>query len=355
MPHFPKPFFRPKKDRWYVQLNGKHVNLGTDRDSAFERYHALMAQRAKARPAPAAPLASPHPLVITVLDEFLIWLAKRVEEGTKAQRTYDWYEQYLNSFGSFAADDFRVRDLTADALEPIHVYRWVDAQPGWKTGRRGAMVAVQRAFNWAAKAGLLKSLGGKSPLAALEKPQQGRRDQLVSPEEFQRVLALVRDQEFQDLLWLSWETGARPHELFTAEAGYVDLQNGRWVFPVRESKGKKVQRVVYLTDRAMEITRRLTLKHPDGPMLRNTDGVPWCMSSVNRRFQRVRDKLGVKYSLYAFRHSFCTFALAAGKLDAVTVSVLMGHRDTTMISRHYAHLTQRADYLRDAARRAKGA
>jgi len=39
----------------------------------------------------------------------------------------------------------------------------------------------------------------------------------------------------------------------------------------------------------------------------------------------------------------------------VTVSVLMGHRDTTMISRVYSHLSQRHDHLREAANRARGA
>jgi integrase len=36
----------------------------------------------------------------------------------------------------------------------------------------------------------------------------------------------------------------------------------------------------------------------------------------------------------------------------VTVAVLMGHRDTTMISRVYGHLMQRRDYLREAVRKA---
>ncbi|MBY0459397.1 MAG: hypothetical protein K2V38_18890 [Gemmataceae bacterium] len=26
----PEPFFRPKKNRWYVEIDGKHVNLGPD-------------------------------------------------------------------------------------------------------------------------------------------------------------------------------------------------------------------------------------------------------------------------------------------------------------------------------------
>lgn len=66
MPHFPKPFFRPAKNRWYVQLDGKHVNLGPDRDAAFERCHALMADRAKPQPGPAAsPVSPPGPSIAT--------------------------------------------------------------------------------------------------------------------------------------------------------------------------------------------------------------------------------------------------------------------------------------------------
>src|SRR5205807_167807 len=76
------------------------------------------------------------------------------------------------------------------------------------------------------------------------------------------------------------------------EARFVDLANARWVFPVRESKGKKVQRVVYLTDRVLAITRRLMAQHPNGPLFRNSDGKPWGVSSVKCRFQRFRDELG---------------------------------------------------------------
>ena len=47
-----------------------------------------------------------------------------------------------------------------------------------------------------------------------------------------------------------------------------------------------------------------------------------------------------------FHHSGITRSLVG--LDAVTVSILAGHRDTSMISRHYAHLTQKHDHMRDA-------
>ena len=315
MKRFSQPFFRPKKNRWYVQLDGKQINLGPNETEAWAKYHEIMVDRARNPPPKIIPIKTTF--VACVLDAYLDWLKNCVQEGSKAQRTYDWYFDYLQSFLK------DIGPLPLDQLGPIHVYQWVDSKPGWKSGKRGAMTALQRAMTWAAKAGLLKDIGGKSPLASLEKPQQGRREQLVTEEEYRKVLALASDQEFQDLLELSWETGARPNELFTVIASYVDLANARWIFPVKESKGKKIQRVVYLTDKALAITQRLVLKNEAGPLLLNTDGVKWTGAAVNCRFQRIREKLGVKYSLYALRHSFCTFALEAGQLDAVTVAVLM--------------------------------
>src|SRR5262249_8889323 len=184
---------------------------------------------------------------------------------------------------------------------------------------------------------------------------------------------------------------------------FADLDNCRWVFPVKLSKGKKVQRVVYLNDRALEITRRLVQEHPSGLLLRTTTGTAWCASSVKCRFQKLRLALGRKrlkekgllarkiprlkkpqredpavrrehdrkvlerrrqvnelarqhgtrLNLYVLRHSFVTEALVTG-VDAVTVSVLAGHRDTAMISRHYAHVAQNLAHMRESARKARG-
>lgn len=427
MPHTPRPFYRAPRRTWFVAIGRKQHPLGKHpeglpeprkgRDGSWivppeilQAYHQKMAEADDAEvdePTPCAG-ADSAPYVAVVIDEFVGWLRKRVEEGSKEQRTLDWYADYLTSFLEHLRGQEvprpRVPTLTVDQLRPSHVQGWVDAQPGWKTGRRGAVVAVQRALNWAAKSGRLAAVGGRSPLAGMEKPAQGRRELVVKPEEFEAALAAVADPEFRDLMVVSWETGARPHELFTAEASYLDEAGSRWIFPIRKSKGRRIQRVVYLTERALEVVRRLSLKHRSGPLFRNTDGRPWCFSSVKCRFQNLRVTLGrmkiegmglvppklprlkaaqrgdgrlraeherrvkerrrkindlarqhgPRYNLYAFRHSFITEALVRG-VDAVTVSVLAGHRDTTMISRHYAHLTDKADHLREAARKARRA
>lgn len=58
-----------------------------------------------------------------------------------------------------------------------------------------------------------------------------------------------------------------------------------------------------------------------------------------------------KYSLYTIRHSWATHALARG-IDALTVAILLGHRDPSTLARTYQHLTQNPQYLREAAKRA---
>ncbi|CAN5702389.1 hypothetical protein BH23PLA1_BH23PLA1_41280 [soil metagenome] len=378
---FPKPFYRTARKAWFVQVGGKQIKLGPDRDAAFRRYHELMGQ--PEAPSPPADSAS----VVGVFDAFLDWCLKH-----KAGRTYDWYRGYLESFARTLP-----AGLGTARLKPFHVQQWLDANPGWKTGKQGAIIAVQRAFNWAVRMGLIEA----NPVRSLEKPRAGRREHVISVEQFRTIREIVRDEEFRDLLTVCWETGCRPQEVLSVEARHVDLEGGSWVFPADEAKGKKHQRVVYLTDAALEITRRLMAARPTGPLFRNTDGLPWSPSALNCRFARLRLALGrerlqemglmppklrrltrpqrsdpavrsahheavverrrqivamakrlaPRYSLYTFRHSWCTHALERG-VDAVTVAVLMGHRDTTMISRVYSHLMQRRDHLREAVRKA---
>jgi hypothetical protein len=89
-----QPFFRPSRKTWFVQLDGKQINLGPDEDAAWTRYHELMAQRSQKTELPASTI----PYVVVILDQYIEWLRNRVAEGTKAKRTYDWYFTYAALF-----------------------------------------------------------------------------------------------------------------------------------------------------------------------------------------------------------------------------------------------------------------
>src|SRR5215208_5288559 len=106
MPHYPRPFFVKARRVWRVQLRGKQVNLGPDKDAAFRRYHELLS-----RPAPVE-----SAFVVGVIDGFLDWCQRH-----RSPRTYEWYRDHLQSFFDSLPESglFRVEDL-----KPFHVVQW---------------------------------------------------------------------------------------------------------------------------------------------------------------------------------------------------------------------------------------
>jgi len=77
------------------------------------------------------------------------------------------------------------------------------------------------------------------------------------------------------------------------------------------------------------------------------------MQGVCSRFRRLRGKLPhLKDAIaYAYRHSFATDALTSG-VGVAQVAELLGHRDATMVHRHYGHLADQIEHMKEAARKA---
>lgn len=324
----PRPWFWTQVGEWCVTIDGQRHRLGPDKEEAERKFHELMSK----------PDRIPSKSVVAVIDLFLDWTEKH-----RASLTYDWYKKHLQSFVSH----LKPKTLTVDKLKPHHIDAWIDTQQWGDSYRRGAMTAVDRALNWAEKKGHID----RNPIRRkLDKPAAGRRERVISHEEYETILKHVKGN-FRDVLVVAWETGARPQEICRVEARHVDLENGRWVFHYKEAKGKKYDRIIYLSETALEITRRLMEKHPEGPLFRTIFGNPWDRHKVSDAFQRLKEKLGTKYRLYDFRHSFVTHGLKNG-VDPVTMANLVGHKDLTMIHRIYSHISQDPDHMRRMAMKA---
>jgi integrase len=322
VPHYPQPFFRADRSLWYVQTEGKQHNLGRDRDEAFRRYHQLM----------QAPKPVESKLAVGVIDGFLDWT-----KDHRAPRTFDWYEDHLQSF----VDSLPDKRIKTNELRPFHVHQWIDAHPTWGPSyRRGAIVAVQRAFLWAEKLGHID----RSPIRHIEKPEAERRDNPISPEDFTALLAQVKDGQFRDLLSFAWESGIRPQEGRAIEIRHVDLAHKRIAFPPNEAKGKKRWRVIRLTDAAVDTVRRRISGRKEGRVFLNVDGNPWKNYAICNRFTRLKKKLGKRFAMYDLRHSFATRKLTEGA-DHLTVAELLGHANGQMLATVYQHLNKHEDHL----------
>ena len=383
----PKPWFRKSRDAWFVTIGGVQNNLGPEKKLALERFYELMRQPQERKVDPRS--------LITIIDAFLDWVQRH-----RSRETFEWYRYRLQRFAE-KHPDLRVGDM-----KPFHAQKWVDSYPALSvTSRRNYLRSIKRCFAWAVTQGYLD----KNPLAALEVPTGERREVFIAPDEFEKMLSFCRDQNFRELVIVTWETGCRPQESLRVEARHVDLANQRWVFPQKESKGKRSPRIVYLNDKALDITRRLMERNPSGPLFRNADGVPWTTEAVNCGFDRLQARMGKvematkemslsddevatfirtlkptrktcgrelmktdaelrwearrkltdrlasslvpRYCLYAIRHSWATRALKSG-LDGLTVAILMGHSDPSTLARVYQHLAHDPGHLLNQAKRA---
>jgi integrase len=212
---------------WYVTLDGVQHNLGPDEQSAQQRYFELLAKR----PASSRQRTASSQTVAALVDDFLDWCQKH-----RAPRSFLWYQTRLQSFLLAIP-----KDLLVTELKPFHLTRWIDGHPAWNdTTRRGSLVAVLRTCNWGVRQGHLET----SPLKHVELPQAHHRERVISQEEYDAMRKLATDRQFEDILTVAWECGPRPQELIRVEARHVDLERARWVFPVKESKGKRRERVV---------------------------------------------------------------------------------------------------------------
>jgi integrase len=382
----PKPWYRADRRVWTVTINGKRHNLGPIKKDALDRFKALMQQPRREK------VVADH--VAVVIDEFLDWVKRN-----RSEATFEWYRWRLQHFID------RHPDLRIHDLKPYHVEKWAGGGDRAKTTRRNLMRSVKRCLKWAVAQGYLES----SPIAQLEIPGGQSRDVYIPPEEFARLLTFVPDENLRSLLSVTYSCGSRPQESLRVEARHADLSRSRWVFPASEAKVKDQPRVVYLSEEGVRITEELMRRYPEGPLFRNASGRPWTSDAIGCAFDRLAIRMGTaeltrigeqisateianrietlakhrrvrgqvvpktpadlraeaksklkarrarelapRYSLYAFRHSWATNALKRG-VDALTVAILMGHRDPSTLARTYQHLSHNPEHLLAQARKA---
>ena len=265
---FPKPWYRKSRGGWFVTFNGQQIKLGKTKPEALRRYQELMAKPKRRSVASDS--------VLAIIDAFLDWCEKN-----RAPDTYEWYRFRLERFAR------RYPDLRTAELRPYHVQQWLDTFNLSNGSKRNYGRAVKRCLRWAKRQGYID----ENPIADLDMPSAGKREVVVPDADFESLLNRILDPCFSDLVVVTWETGCRPQESLRVEARHVDVGNRRWVFPQPESK-TDIPRVVYLTDRALEITMRLVSRYPVGPLFRNSKRRPWTPYAVNCAFCRLQLRFG---------------------------------------------------------------
>jgi len=133
-------------------------------------------------------------------------------------------------------------------------------------------------------------------------------------------------------------TGARHGELAALTVRDVDLKAAR--IYISESKSGK-PRHVPLNAEGVELFRRLTVgKDGDSLVLTKADGAPWLKNHHVRPFNDAIKvaKVNPPATFHDLRHAYASHLAQAGGIDLLTISKLLGHADTRITAKHYAHL-----------------
>jgi integrase len=337
MARHPHPWYRKDRDAWFVTVNGRRVKLAdgkANRRKALDAFHKLMIG------SPGSTQAGGGFTVAETVDQFLA----AVRPPRIAERSWEQYESYLKPFAQ------RWPNLLAGEAAPMHVTDWLAGHPGWAspTTQFNAITAVKRCWKWAFDEGRIAA----NHISKCRKPTPRTRATIPDPEGVQAMLDGILSPYFRDFMTFLYETGCRPSEAIRLTAHHLELDDGARVARIRgKTTGKTGKfRIIYMSDRAAEIVKRLARQHPRGLLFRNEDGNGWTRYAINNQMMRLRHRtgLGKEAVAYALRHHWITDALAKG-VPIKTVAQLAGHTSTAMIDRVYSHLVDRQSVLQDAA------
>ena len=270
-----------------------------------------------------------------VIDLFLLHTRR-----SQAERTYLERERILRAFQASHGG------LSLAESKPFHLRLWIDGHEEWTSDwtRKGAVATVQRAFNWAAKLGMIQS----NPFCGVSNPE-GESGRPMTDAEFSAMLRASSAPFRRVLIFLRF-TGCRPCELRSLHPEHLDLDQG--IALLKEHKTARTRRdrkprVLVLHPAAVALLRSLlrTMIPEQRYLFINSRGRPWTRYALSCRLKRLRQKLGLAKDcrLYGLRYKLACQALRA-KLDLKTLSVLLGHTDVRTTQK-YARIDGDLDHL----------
>lgn len=144
--------------------------------------------------------------------------------------------------------------------------------------------------------------------------------------------------DFRSLVKAALFTGCRCGELTRLRVADVRLDTGM-VYVSPEAKSGK-GRHVPLSDDGLDFFRTTIAGKVGGEyVFTRSDGDPWGKNHHVRPLKEActRAKIEPAVSFHELRHTYASLLAQAGA-DLLTISKLLGHADTRITSRHYAHL-----------------
>jgi integrase len=308
-------------------------------DPTLERY----------RPQPIEPLEVPQR--ITTIALWRLWMEKQQEEGVSLQTLANRYQTLLNLLNHFD------RDIeTGQDAKDFQVFLLTRQSP--QTANRNIKM-LATFFAWVAT-----QYGTDNPCTAL-KPIKGDVRPSAKRVPFTHgEIRLILDtfqahpsySHYHDFVLMILSFGLRPSEAIGLQWKHVDLtqrtlsiseslsRSGERTRRVRKDRKNGVVTIVDLPDHiyTMLQTRFTQESKPDDLVFTSAKGKPINDNNFSQReWRTILKEAGVPYRPpYNCRHSMASHSIDQG-LTLPETAYLLGHKDTTMVSKVYGHMVNR--------------
>jgi integrase len=323
--------------------SGKFIRLDPDEEKAHRIWMAMVET--------SRPINHPDVSFATLANH---WLGEAIH--SMSQDRFSASARYIGQFADWV-EVKRAIDIT-----PTIFQKWLKEpkknnekhkgkpKPWSLSTKRDAAQAVTRVMRWAVGIGVLS----RNPLAGLKMTTPEPRERLVTREEHKLLIDTVRGQRSGGAAFavylIASGCGARPQQIREVTTANVTADCSVWVFRKHKTAKKtKKPLTIYLTPCLQTLTRILMSTRKTGNLFRQESGKPWTKDGVGRRLRRTCDNLKLTGIVaYSYRHTFATDCLVS-EIPIATVSAMLGHRDTRMVSQVYGHLDQHEKHLIEAA------
>ena len=146
--------------------------------------------------------------------------------------------------------------------------------------------------------------------------------------------------DFRPLVQAALLTGARVGELTALRIYDVNVATGQ--IYVAQSKSGRPRFIPLNPEGALLFRQLIVGKLGDQLAFVKKDGKPWGKNHHVRSLLEACAAANIRpaISFHELRHTYASHLAQAG-VDLLTISKLLGHADTRITSRHYAHLADR--------------
>ena len=186
---------------------------------------------------------------------------------------------------------------------------------------------------------------GRNPCRMVRHYREQARERFLTPEEYRRVGAALREAEAGGWMWppaiaairLLMLTGCRKSEILTLRWDDVDRTSGE--FRLRD--GKRGPRMVPLTMPALKVLDGIE-RVENNPWVIRSQKPGICLPDLTYYWNRIKDHAGIEgVRIHDLRHSHASRALALGE-SLTMIGRILGHSRVGTTAR-YAHLVHDAE------------